>query len=124
VVAAERRADEAERRVAANLASKAGAVEQRASMPSALAQPKPATPKPAARHTPKEIPVMSTRKQAILRDLESASSHLAIAKQSLEDAEHLARAGFASDTMFATHVVAGSVNEWNQACAAYLCLKG
>ena len=65
-----------------------------------------------------------TRKVFILRDLESASSRLATAKQSLEDAKYLVRAGIASDTVFATHVVAGAVNEWNRACAAYLSFKG
>lgn len=116
---AEQRAVEAERRANASAPAR-----------SIVAPPKPAqqitapAPTPAQRHTPKGIPVMSTRKKAILRDLESASVRLATAKQSLEDAKHLYRAGFASDTVFAAHVAAGAESEWDRACAAYLGFKG
>lgn len=65
-----------------------------------------------------------TRKESILRDLENASSRLATAKQSLEDANYLARAGMASDIAFATFAVTGAENEWSRACAAYLSFKG
>lgn len=59
-----------------------------------------------------------TRKESILRDLESASTRLATAKQSLEDARNLARAGIASDVGFSTYAVTGAESEWNRACAA------
>lgn len=65
-----------------------------------------------------------TRKESILRDLESASARLATAKQSLEDAKYLARAGMASDIAFATFAVTGAESEWSRACAAYLSFKG
>jgi hypothetical protein len=67
---------------------------------------------------------MSPPKLALLRDVESASARLAAARQSLEDAKYLARAGMASDVVFATHVVAGATNEWNRASAAFLSFKG
>lgn len=67
---------------------------------------------------------MSPEKLARLRGVESASARLATAKQSLEDAKYLARAGFADNRVFATHIVAGAANEWNRACAAFLSFKG
>lgn len=67
---------------------------------------------------------MSPEKLARLRDVESASARLAAAKQGLEDAKHLYRAGMAGDPVFAAHVVAGAVNEWNRACSAFLSFKG
>lgn len=63
---------------------------------------------------------MSPEKLARLRDVESASARLAAAKQGLEDAKHLYRAGMASNPVFAAHVVAGAVNEWNRASTAFL----
>lgn len=129
--AAERRAEEvadAERR-AARFEQLAAEAERRATASGAIvtrpSQPKPITaPAPAARHVPKEIPVMSSRKKALLRDVESASARLATAKQSLDDAKHLYHAGMASDPVFAAHVVAGAESEWSRACAAYLSFKG
>jgi hypothetical protein len=67
---------------------------------------------------------MSTRKQALLREVESASARLAAARQGLEDTRYLARAGIASDPVFAAHVLAGAVNEWNRASAAFLSFTG
>lgn len=116
---AEQRAAEAERR--ANPAIVARPIIARPSQSKPVTAP---APTPAQRHIPKGIPVMSTRKKAILRDLESASVRLATAKQSLEDAKHLYRAGMASDPVFAAHVVAGAESEWDRACAAYLDFKG
>ena len=46
---------------------------------------------------------------ALLREVESASARLATARQALEDAKYLARAGFARHRVLATHVVAGAV---------------
>jgi hypothetical protein len=63
---------------------------------------------------------MSTRKQALLREVESASFRLASARQGLEDAKFLARHGMASDPVFAAHAVAGATDEWNRASAAFL----
>jgi hypothetical protein len=67
---------------------------------------------------------MSSRKQALLRDVESASARLATAKQSLEDAKFLARNCMGGDIDLATYVLAGAVNEWNRASTAYLSFKG
>jgi hypothetical protein len=118
-IAAERRAAEAERRVAANLASKADAsVQANATRPS---QPKLITPAttPTAQLTSKEIPVMSSRKQALFRDVASATAALASARQGLEDARSLARAGFPSDVVFALHVEGGRFNEWLRVSEAF-----
>jgi hypothetical protein len=65
-----------------------------------------------------------TRKESLLRDLESASTRLATAKQSLEDAKYLAKAEMASDIAFVTYIVTGAESEWTRACAAYLSFKG
>jgi hypothetical protein len=67
---------------------------------------------------------MSTRKLALLREVESASFQLESSRQGLEDAKFLARNGMASDPVFAAHVLAGAVNNRNRACAAYLSFKG
>ena len=125
VANAERRAVEAEQRAAeaerhANASVVARPIIARPSLPKPITAP---APTPAQRHTPKEIPVMSTRKQALLRNLESASSRLATAKQSLEDAKYLARAGMARDTAFVTYIVTGAESEWDRACAAYMNFK-
>ncbi len=117
-VAAEQRAAEAERRANASVATRPIAGQS---------HPRPITapaPTPAQRHPSKAVPAMSTRKQALLREVESASFRLATARQGLEDAKHLARAGTASDPVFAAHVLAGAVNNRNRACAAYLSFKG
>ncbi|YBW37917.1 hypothetical protein ACMYR2_0408 [Nitrobacter sp. TKz-YC01] len=53
-----------------------------------------------------------------------SGARIAAAKQGLEDAKHLYRAGMAGDPVFAAHVVAGAVNEWNRACSAFLSFKG
>jgi hypothetical protein len=123
-VEAEQRANEAERRVADSRASKASAVERCKPLPAANAQPKPITapaPTPAQRHTPKEIPVMSTRRQILFRDVATTTARLASARQSLEDARFLVRNGMGDDggIAFALHVEAGAFRAWLKASEAF-----
>jgi hypothetical protein len=143
---AERRADAAERRAEtaeqsaerADQTRRAAEAEQRAAKAerhanaSVATRPiivRPSQPKPIIAPAPngrltKEVEVMSTRKLALLREAESASFRLESARQGLENAKFLARNGMASDVVFATHVLAGAVNNRNRACAAYLSFKG
>ena len=62
---------------------------------------------------------MSTRKQALSREVATATAALAAARQSLESARELARAGFPSDVVLALHVEAGRFNEWLKASEAF-----
>jgi hypothetical protein len=78
---------------------------------------------PTQRLTSKEIPVMSTRKQALFREVTTTTARLASARQSFEDARNLARAGFASDVVFALHVEAGAFNAWLKASEAFQACK-
>jgi hypothetical protein len=122
---AERRAAEAEQRAAETERKANASIVARPII--APPQPKPIrapAPPPAQRLTSREAPAMSPEKLALLHGVESASARLASARQGLEDAKHLYRAGMASDPAFAAHVVAGAIHEWNRACAAYLSFKG
>ena len=126
VADAERHAAEAEQRAAeaerhANASVVARPIIARPSQPKPITAP---APTPTQRLTSKEIPVMTTRKQALLRDVESASARLESARQGLEDAKFLARNCMGGDIVFATYVLAGAVNNRNRACAAYLSFKG
>lgn len=129
VAEAERRADAAAHRAEAAesraVAAERRAAERLASQPPArqVQQTTPTVPAPTE-HTSQEVPPMSPEKLALLRDVESASARLASARQGLEDAKHLYRAGMASDPVFAAHVVAGAINEWNRASTAFLSFKG
>jgi hypothetical protein len=125
VANAERRATEAEQReVEAERRAKASTPSNERLPPKPAQQITAPAPTPAQRLTSKEAPAMSPEKLARLRDVESASARLAAARQGLKDAKHLARAGMASDPVFAAHVVAGATNEWNRASTAFLSFKG
>ena len=111
---AEQRAVEAERRANASVATR-----PIASRPS---QPKPITapaPMPTQRLTSKEIPVMTANQKILFQSVATTTARLASARQSLEDARNLARAGFASDVVFALHVEAGAFHAWLKASEAF-----
>lgn len=54
----------------------------------------------------------------LLEDLKSATTELAAARQSLEDAKFFARAGMANNLMFAVHVENTTYHRWLRASAA------
>ena len=115
--AAERRAEEvanAERRPNASVATRA--IATRPSHPKPVTAP---APTPAQRHTPKEIPVMTANQKILFQSVATTTARLASARQSLEDARNLARAGFASDVVFALHVEAGAFHAWLKASEAF-----
>jgi sRNA-binding protein len=115
--AAERRAEEvanAERRANASVATRA--IATRPSHPKPVTAP---APTPAQRHTPKEIPVMTANQKILFQSVATTTARLASARQSLEDARNLARAGFASDVVFALHVEAGAFHAWLKASEAF-----
>lgn len=111
---AEQRAAEAERRANASAPAR-----------SIVAPPKPAqqitapAPTLAQRHTPKGIPVMTANQKILFQSVATPTARLAAARQSLEDSRNLARAGFASDVVFALHVEAGAFNAWLKASEAF-----
>jgi hypothetical protein len=74
---------------------------------------------PAQRHIPKAVPVMTANQKVLFRDVASATSRLTSARQGLEDARNLARAGFASDVVFALHVERSAFNHWLKASEAF-----
>jgi hypothetical protein len=115
--AAERRAEEvanAEPRANASVATRA--IATRPSHPKPVTAP---APTPAQRHTPKEIPVMTANQKILFQSVATTTARLASARQSLEDARNLARAGFASDVVFALHVEAGAFHAWLKASEAF-----
>lgn len=120
-IAAERRADEAERRATAS--APARSIVAPAKPAQQIAAPAPA---PAARLTSKEIPVMSTRKQALFREVATTTARLAAARQSLEDARLLAHTCMAGDgpVVLALHVEASAFQAWLRASEAFHACRG
>jgi hypothetical protein len=120
---AERRAAEAEQRAVeaerhANASVVARPIIARPSQPKPIIAP---APTPGQRHTPKEIPVMTTRKQALFREVATTTARLASARQSLEDARLLSRTCMTGDgpIVFALHVEAGAFHAWLKASEAF-----
>ena len=62
---------------------------------------------------------MTANQKILFREVAAATSHLASARQGIEDARNLARAGFASDVVFALHVERGAFNHWLKVSEAF-----
>ena len=133
--AAERRAEEVANaeRYAAEAEQRAADAERHAN-PSVVARPiiaRPSQPKPIAaqaptpvqRHTPKEIPVMTANQKLLFQAVATTTTRLASARQSLEDARNLARAGFADNRVFALHAEASAFQAWLKASEAFQACK-
>lgn len=64
---------------------------------------------------------MTTRREALFREVATTTARLAAARQSLEDAKFLSRACMAGDgpVVFALHVEAGAFHAWLKASEAF-----